>query len=103
MDRPHLSPVEGRDAKSGVVYELYKPLRNYLREVGLLESLGVIRAYAAFLQFKRPFPFDIEVHRSLLDARTVADRSLYEWELDVLVRELILNAQESASSHPNRT
>jgi hypothetical protein len=86
-----------------VVYEFYKPLRNHLREVNLLESLAVIRAYAAFLQFKRPFPADIEVDRSLLDAQTVADRSLHEWELDVLLREIILNAQDSTSSRPNRT
>src|SRR5258708_34305746 len=38
------------------VYDLYKPLRNYLRQFPLLDSLAVVHAYAQYLQFNRAFP-----------------------------------------------
>lgn len=74
-------------------YELYKPLRNYLRKYPLLQSLGVVRAYVQHLQFNQPFPGDIEVDRGFLLAGPVG-KHVYEWELAILARELILNAPE---------
>jgi len=80
------------------VYELYKPLRNYLRKFPLLESLGVVRAYIQHLQFKQPFPSDIQVLEDLLNERTHKEKMLYapEWELDILAKEIILNSPEHA-------
>jgi len=74
------------------VYDSYKPLRNYLRKVPLWESLKVIHSYIQFLQFKQPFPKDIEISEQLLSAKK-ADKSIYEWELDILAREIVLNAE----------
>ena len=78
------------------VYNAYKPLRNYLRNFPLHESLKVVHAYIQFLQFKNPFPKDIEVHdKCLLTKR--AEKGIYEWELDILAREIILNCPETGS------
>jgi hypothetical protein len=75
------------------MYELYKPLRNFLRRTSLIQSLGVIRAYMQFLAFGQPFPNDIEVHSGFLRASR-AENGVYEWELELLAKELILNAPE---------
>lgn len=72
------------------MYDLYKPLRNYLRRASLVQSLGVIRAY---LQFGEPFPRDIQVHPEFFRATRPAN-GVYEWDLEILAKELILNAPE---------
>jgi hypothetical protein len=74
------------------IFELYKPLRNHLRKVTLIESLGVIRAYMQHLQFKVGFPSDIDVPAWFLQARSNVEKKVYEWELDVLSRELLIHA-----------
>lgn len=79
------------------ISDTYRPLRNHLRRVSLLESLGVIRAYAQHFQFRRPFPKDIQVHDSLLLAGGTAQRDLQLWELETLTREVILNSPDDAS------
>src|ERR1700730_2631096 len=73
-------------------YELYKPLRNHLRKVRLFESLGVIRAYMSHMQFGTAFPKDIEVEPYFLRARDPIERKVFEWELDIIAREIILNS-----------
>jgi hypothetical protein len=78
-------------------YQLYKPLRNHLRGYSLLESLGVIRAYAQYLQFGQPFPTDVEVNKEFLLASR-ADKGVFEWELELLARELILNAPDQGKT-----
>ena len=78
------------------VYDLYKPLRNHLRQFPLLESLGVVRAYVQHLQFKVPFPANIEVEQEFLRARHRHEKKVYEWELDILAREIVLNSPEHA-------
>ena len=77
------------------MFEAYKPLRNHLRKVELLDSLGVIRAYVQHLQFGTPFPHDIEVPAWFLQASDVG-KHVFEWELDILVREVLINADSSA-------
>ncbi len=79
-------------------YELYKPLRNYTRQFCILESLSVIRAYFQFLQFNQPFPKDIEVGTDFLIAQKGPNKMVFEWELDVLAREIIINGREEGSS-----
>jgi hypothetical protein len=73
------------------VYDLYKPLRNLLHRYPLLESLSVVYAYVQYLQFLRPFPSNIEVN-PILYARHKPERQIYEWQLDLLAREIILNS-----------
>lgn len=76
------------------MYELYKPFRNYVRQLSLLESLGVIRAYIQHLQFGQPFPEDVEVHQHFRTAPR-PERGVYEWELEILAKELILHAPDN--------
>lgn len=73
----------------------YKPLRNQLRQAQLAESLGVMRAYLQHLQFRQSFPNDIEVVPQFLNAKTKPEKMVFEWELEVLVREIIINAVPS--------
>ncbi len=75
-------------------FEFYKPLRNHLRKVGLIESLGVIRAYMQYMQFGATFPRDIEVEAYFLQAPNPVARKMFEWELDTLSQEIILHASE---------
>lgn len=77
------------------IYYLYKPLRNYLRQLSLMDSLAVIRAYLQNLQFNQKFPNDVQVDGSFLYAKSQAERvksGVYEWQLEMLVREIILNS-----------
>lgn len=77
------------------IYNLYRPLRNHLKHVSLIESLGVIRAYSQHLQFDQPFPNDIEVFRDFLLAKNWIEKKIYPWDLETLARETIINAQET--------
>ncbi|MEJ1965237.1 MAG: hypothetical protein WDO56_28365 [Gammaproteobacteria bacterium] len=78
------------------MYDLYKPLRNHLRHVSLLQSLGAVRAYQQYLQFGQAFPRDIEVP-TVFFQKTRAEKGIYEWELELLAKELILNAPDQAN------
>lgn len=78
-----------------MTYELYKPLRNHLRRYPLIESLAVIRAYTQYLQFNQPFPADVKVNPAFLQA-SMAEKGVYEWELELLTREIILNSPGEA-------
>jgi hypothetical protein len=68
------------------VYDLYKPLRNLLRQYPLMESLSVVHAYTQYLQFSRPLPSDIDVN-PIIYARHKPERQIYEWQLDLLARD----------------
>jgi hypothetical protein len=72
------------------MYKIYKPLRNYVRTLDMVQSLGVIRAYLQNLQFGQPFPKDIEVHSSYFRSPRAA--GVYEWELETLAKEIVLNS-----------
>src|SRR5690242_3425274 len=75
-------------------FDLYKPLRNHMRRQSLLQSLGVVRAYLQNFQFGQPFPRDIEVASFIRFATSREQRLAYEWELEVLAKETILNSPE---------
>src|SRR5947209_237881 len=76
------------------VFELYKPFRNHLRKLSLIESLGVVRAYMQYLLAGQPLPKDIEAHPRFLQARNRVARGVHEWELDVIAREIFINATD---------
>ncbi len=82
--------------KARTVYDYHRPLRNYLRNFPLLESLYVVRAYEQHLQFDQPFPSDIKVAVEFREAKGRAEKNIFEWELDILTRELVLNASDFA-------
>jgi hypothetical protein len=74
------------------MYEYYKPLRDLLRNLTLMECLGVCRAYTQFLQHGIPFPSGIQVPK-------VFEKGVVrEWELEVLVKECLLHCPEQGSS-----
>ncbi len=85
------------------VEELYKPLRNHLRKVHLLESLGVVRAYIQYLQVGQPLPKDIDAHPRFLHARHPVERGVHAWELDTIARELLLHAIDTESQYAPET
>lgn len=72
------------------IYPLYKPLRNFLRQCPLLESLAVVRAYIQHIQFDQALPQDIEI--PTLQAKTHwTQKKFYAWKLELLAKELILH------------
>ena len=77
------------------IFEAYKPLRNTIRNLGLADSLAVIRAYMANLQFNKDIPSDCEVHQEYAVA-SHAKRTAWiaEFHLETLCREIILHAKE---------
>lgn len=80
------------------VYDLYKPLRNKLRSFSCADSLYVIWAYTQFLQFRKfNFPSDIEVDLAFRGA-TVPQRFIAEWELELIAKEIIINAARKSET-----
>jgi len=79
-------------------YDLYKPLRNYIKQFNLTESLGVIRAYLQNMQFKEPLPSDVFPDPFYLNAPNRMERHVYEWELEIIIKEIILNCVDSPST-----
>jgi hypothetical protein len=77
------------------MYDLYKPFRNELRKQALRPSLRAIWAWMQHLQFERGFPPDMQVPLQIQALRG-PQRSIYEWELAVLARELIALAPDNA-------
>ena len=78
------------------VYRLYKPLKNHLNKISIKNGLYVIWAYINFLQFNGKFPRDIEVSIDFLkNKENIPLRGIFEWELALLAREVILNGQEN--------
>jgi len=85
----------GNKYQNNQIFELYKPLRNHLRQVSLQESLYVLWAYIQYLQFDKLLPSDITgVPPEILLAENKIGKRFYEWELEVLIREVIINSQE---------
>jgi hypothetical protein len=82
--------------KVKTVYDHHRSLRRYLRNFPLLESLSVVRAYEQHLQFNRPFPNDMEVAVAFRTADNPEAKNIFEWELDILAKELVLNASDYA-------
>jgi hypothetical protein len=50
-----------------------------------------VHAYAQYLQFARPLPSNIEGN-PIIYARHKPERQIYEWQLDLLAKEIILNS-----------
>lgn len=80
------------------IYNLYKPLRNYLKQFSLIDSLAVIRAYLQYMQFNINLPEDIHTDNSFLQAKSKYERGVYEWRLETLVKEIIINAETTTLS-----
>lgn len=84
------------------VVELYNPLRNHLRQVTLFDSFRVIHAYMQRLQYGTAIPSDIEVLASV-SAKSVLERSVHGWSLDVIARELLINSPDEPAQVARHT
>lgn len=80
------------------INEQYLAIRNRIRRLAYRESLGVIWAYAQYLQrAAHEFPNDIEVHDQFL-AADLPQALVAEWTLEQLAREVIRHAGEVAQN-----
>jgi hypothetical protein len=70
-------------------YESYKPFRNYMRHFSLADSLIDVWRYSLHIIDDRPLPPDYAVGKPPLDQ---IKRNIWPWELDILAREIVLNA-----------
>lgn len=80
------------------IYSLYCPLRNYLRQQRLDESLLAIHAHIQYLQFQRPLPQYITGepfgYRNMKQFSDLLNFHVFPWELTILYKEILLNSQQ---------
>jgi|GEM_PF-3328573 len=71
------------------IYDLYKPLRNALRKMGIANSLGALKWYLNYNQIVNPVPKprDLEVHPEFWQKHLLHAQP---WYIAVLVRELLI-------------
>lgn len=81
-------------AESPDVYEIYKPLRNYLRRFDLWSGLGTTYHYMLYLQFGSRLPPQLLTPKLQIGASNLA-AGLHGHLVELLLRELILNAAPS--------
>ena len=72
-------------------FDDYKPFRNHLRQFPLVPSLVEVWRLSLYLLHGKPLPRDYPAGRPW-SAREPLNKNLYPWDLDILLRELILNA-----------
>ncbi len=70
----------------------YKPFRNRLRGVNVLQALEMVWAFVQNLQFQRPLP--TAFNHPLRAYRSGASIGLLEWEFETLAREILANCPE---------
>lgn len=72
-------------------YEAYKPFRNYLRRFDLVSSLTDVWRYSLHVIEHHSLPADYAVGVNRLTTSPLKSY-LFPWDLDVLAREIVLNA-----------
>lgn len=70
-------------------YEDYKPFRNYMRKFSLVESLVDVWRYSLHVLNGAPLPADYAIGKPPFEP---IKRNVWPWELDILAREIVLNA-----------
>src|SRR5258708_34586194 len=79
------------------VFREYKPIRNKIALLSVEDALAVIWAYCQHLQVDNfRFPKEVEVADSYLKA-DFPQKWISEWELELLAKEVIINASTVAS------
>jgi hypothetical protein len=73
------------------IFRAFKPLSNQLYKLNFSESLYVFWALAEFYEHRRLIPRDIVVPDQILLSRDLKERPLHMWDLELLVRELIIH------------
>lgn len=72
------------------MHDLYKPFRNYLRQFPVANSLELLWAYGEWVTNGRTLPAQMKFRDGLGQPSKAWDM-IYPWELDILVREIVLN------------
>ena len=82
------------------MYESYKPLRNYLRQFSQIPALAVVYRFMQYLQFDASLPpeFDNPARHS----KHKWEKGIFEWELETLAREIILNCPAAGAKLMDR-
>ena len=74
-------------------YEEYKPFCNYMRRFELVPGLVDVWCYSLHVMDGQPLPADYAVGKSTLPFKPLKEH-FYPWDLDILARELVLNAEK---------
>lgn len=74
-----------------MVYDLYKPLRNYLRQYQLASSLAFVWLYSEHVINGKALPAQLR-QRDQVGLPYDLSKMIHPWEFEILARELILNA-----------
>lgn len=78
------------------LYETYKPLRNVVRRFGLVQGLVGVWGYALHISHHRALPRGFAAGVPLQIQARIGDH-LHPWDLDIIARELLLNAGPAGS------
>lgn len=79
-------------------YALYKPLRNYLRQFSLTESLYALWNYARLLQFNKKPNSDMLIPAEYQERDSMMFKGhVHPWEIDIMAKESIINCEEITS------
>ena len=84
-----------KEGQLDFVFELYKPFRNQLRNLELMDALYVIWGFARNLTFDLPLPDDIQRPQRFnprSDKNTRRYRGINDFELEFLYKEMLLHA-----------
>jgi hypothetical protein len=78
------------------IFYSYTPFRNKLRKLSLMDSIYVIWGFSKNLTFDLPLPRDIQVSNDFhfLNIEQRRFRGIPEFELEFLLREIILNCND---------
>ena len=82
------------------MFEYYKPLRNFLRGFNLWSGLGAVYFYMQYLRFDVPLPDQLK-NPPLQIGKSNLDAGLHAHLVELLARELILNADPRAGKKFN--
>jgi hypothetical protein len=74
------------------MYELYKPFRNYLRGFNMWSGFGLTYFYMQYLQFGKQLPDQLITPKIRMGASKM-EVGIFEFIVETLTRELILNGQ----------
>lgn len=77
-------------------FTAYKPLRNYIAQFPLIPNLISLWSYGLHVAEQGPLSPDLGIGRP---AFTDVRAHLYPWDIELLVRELLLHASSSAGPH----
>jgi hypothetical protein len=73
------------------IFDIYKPFRNYMRQFSLIPSLAHLWLYAEHITNGKPLPNNYDF-RDQYKRRIDMKALIYQWDLDILFKELVLNA-----------